>query len=504
MKHIFLSILFLFFTFCVNAQGQETIQAPGDFEFNTSYNFGNVAKHTQSYPGSTISDRITTYRYNEEEQLISTMYDRDEDGIGDSYSVYTYNEVGLLAKRELRLQEFGVSYYVFTYEYDSNDSLVFQKDSSLSGVNTITYTYNAQGLKTKRIYEGPGFSGLITWVYDEDSRVVIEANGEIGQPATFFRLYTYNSSGLLTKERHATDLNGTAIRVIDYSYDAQGRLVQKLEDVGNDGIWVIKHTYAYDEQSRLIQTLKDSDTDGTYDLKYSKEYDSKGNLISDETYDMPGNTYRSGSRYAYDVNGNMTRRAFIDKNMTESEVDVYSFSNSYECSNAGAGLSHKLLVNIPQDGRWRMQLCGASFQNRLVLSAVDFCLKDIGESESGCPSGDARLDVNLTVGDYYLTVVGKGLTDDGLYKLAIGRLSSASIPDNSVSELSAYPNPASDYLTINRAHTAGTIVITSMLGEECQKQNFTRRVDVKTLNPGLYFISLLDGDKVYQTKFIKK
>ena len=66
-----------------------------------------------------------------------------------------------------------------------------------------------------------------------------------------------------------------------------------------------------------------------------------------------------------------------------------------------------------------------------------------------------------------------------------------------------YPNPASDYITIN---CGGSIVITDLKGIVCVERQVAadETVDVSKLAPGFYLINIISDGKLNVAKMIKK
>jgi hypothetical protein len=85
--------------------------------------------------------------------------------------------------------------------------------------------------------------------------------------------------------------------------------------------------------------------------------------------------------------------------------------------------------------------------------------------------------------------------------------------ENGVPEVfNIYPNPASDHFTVSGQWSAVsgkenfTIRICNIIGEIVEKSTFfsnessRNRFDISNFQPGIYFISIYDGSKLFQTK----
>lgn len=71
--------------------------------------------------------------------------------------------------------------------------------------------------------------------------------------------------------------------------------------------------------------------------------------------------------------------------------------------------------------------------------------------------------------------------------------------------LSIYPNPATNLININGSENSTKIVITNILGEKTMEFNSPiSSINIESLKPGVYFLTLFNGDKTSTTKLIKK
>jgi hypothetical protein len=80
--------------------------------------------------------------------------------------------------------------------------------------------------------------------------------------------------------------------------------------------------------------------------------------------------------------------------------------------------------------------------------------------------------------------------------------------ENELSEnLSCYPNPAHDFLTINNINKTSKVIITNMLGQQVRViENLspgTGQIAVDKLVKGIYILTIQDGSTITATKFIK-
>jgi len=76
---------------------------------------------------------------------------------------------------------------------------------------------------------------------------------------------------------------------------------------------------------------------------------------------------------------------------------------------------------------------------------------------------------------------------------------------NSSQDLTVYPNPAQNTLFVNGINGDAQVDIISMDGKVVMnKQIESNRVDVASLNEGLYIIRVTNNNEVYTTRFVKE
>ena len=87
-----------------------------------------------------------------------------------------------------------------------------------------------------------------------------------------------------------------------------------------------------------------------------------------------------------------------------------------------------------------------------------------------------------------------------------GEFASLSTKNISLSDFTVYPNPATDFVNINSADTIDSYRIYDLTGRVVKRSspysnNF--RIDVTSLNKGVYLVKLNSGDKTGSIKLIK-
>ncbi|USB32579.1 S8 family serine peptidase [Paenibacillus sp. YPG26] len=284
----------------------QTVLEPGGKQ--TTYSFDAAGNRIEEKVKDSSSVKTTQYEYNNQNRLTAT---RELTSQGSTQLVnYKYDNNGNLINKSTEIIKkidpqkptdptFGIFVYgqknenpridnivsgTAAYEYDVWNQL----SKSSTGEGTVTYEYNGDGLRTKKISNGV----TSQYVYESD-KVVLETD-ESGKQ-TAFNLYGTN---LLTRkvgdEKYSYLYNGHAdvtALVNDsgevkasYYYDAFGNIAQTTGNVKNS---VRYAGYQYDEESKL------------YYLN-ARYYDpSIARFISEDTYLGEANDPLSLNLYSY-------------------------------------------------------------------------------------------------------------------------------------------------------------------------------------------------------------
>ena len=97
-----------------------------------------ISEEIDDYADGTINNR-NTYTYDANGNLISKVYQADNNGDGRINYRYTYNASNQVILEEVDEIESRTSYFK-TKTYDANGNLIFE---DVNGLFTTAYTYNA-------------------------------------------------------------------------------------------------------------------------------------------------------------------------------------------------------------------------------------------------------------------------------------------------------------------------------------------------------------------------
>ena len=134
---------------------------------------------------------------------------------------------------------------------------------------------------------------------------------------------------------------------------------------------------------------------------------------------------------------------------------------------------------------WDMSAWDSAYAQYMTAVVFFFDIETSKPSETGA---DATLDV-FDVDDF-----------------VFGEFASLSTKNISLSDFTVYPNPATDFVNINSADTIDSYRIYDLTGRVVKRSspysnNF--RIDVTSLNKGVYLVKLNSGDKTGSIKLIK-
>ena len=86
-----------------------------------------------------------------------------------------------------------------------------------------------------------------------------------------------------------------------------------------------------------------------------------------------------------------------------------------------------------------------------------------------------------------------------------GKTGTVGLSDISSTNLSIYPNPATNVVNLTGGENATKVVISNFLGQKSIEINQpTNSINISSLKPGVYFLTVFNGDETSTNKLIKK
>ena len=73
---------------------------------------------------------------------------------------------------------------------------------------------------------------------------------------------------------------------------------------------------------------------------------------------------------------------------------------------------------------------------------------------------------------------------------------------NTKIDIEIFPNPAGDFIKVNGI-TQGQYKLFDQLGRVIQNGEFEEKIDISSLNPGIYFVEIVEDNFIYSQKIIK-
>ncbi|WP_133051130.1 RHS repeat-associated core domain-containing protein, partial [Ruminiclostridium hungatei] len=245
-----------------------------------------------------ISSVTTSYTYNEQNRLVSTVQQSGRETVTEKYS---YDSNGnTVAKRKETVKpadpevtgSFSLS--IAGRSSTSSEATYYQYDvwnqlaKTTAGSKIISYSYNGEGYRTAKTENGQ----RTNYLYEAD-RVILETDANGNETAR--NIYGIN---LLTRTAGSDTMN--------YMYNGHGDVTALL---GEDG--TVKGTYYYDAFGNIVEQTGNVNNNITYagyqydaetDLYYlnARYYDSKiARFLTQDTYTGDPNDPLSLNLYTY-------------------------------------------------------------------------------------------------------------------------------------------------------------------------------------------------------------
>jgi len=154
-----------------------------------------------------------------------------------------------------------------------------------------------------------------------------------------------------------------------------------------------------------------------------------------------------------------------------------------------------------------------SLENGFVTISAD----DINDGSYGCnefsleifnqgTNFGSEITFNTThIGDNTIQLMVTDSSGNSSYCTAIVNVQAGmGIEDNTLANISLYPNPTTDLIFIEGANTELEAIVFDLLGKELIRENINGRLDISCLEKGTYIINLTDGVNTSTHKIIKE
>jgi antitoxin component YwqK of YwqJK toxin-antitoxin module len=440
----------------------------------------------QYYDEENLVFTADVYSYDEENQLTSSVsYSRntpESQWIPAYKSEYIYNENGSMAQSlEFEWDDISSQWgegEKEEYTYDEKGNLIqeiwyYQEiiTNPWEKVNKVDYTLDENDkLLQTRLYSWD--ETLSDWI-----PVFIDYNYD----------YIYDSNGNLITIIHVNDFHGDDFidsLVTDLTYDANNNLTQQISRfwAGPVGPWIgfNRTDYSYYENNNLeVETGFAWDflaNDWKFQDREEYFYNPAGKLTSSIEYNRNNDDTQWLPRYKYEIlydnNANLVQEIeydYFENDWLGSQRTVYTYNNSYTFSD--------LILPTPLfDG------------DEEAVGLFTHMLTKIEE-------------------EYWETISGQWLNEES-YTLYYSEQQVTSTSSTILNEISVYPNPVSDYLTVNipANNRQFSFELYDLQGRKVLSKLIINdeRISLQGLNKGVYFYHITDHQKSHKGKLIKK
>ncbi|MBQ9762642.1 MAG: hypothetical protein IJV82_06140 [Oscillospiraceae bacterium] len=313
--------------------------------------------------------------------LISSVVKYDGNGVPVQKVTYTYNDKGLLLKKE---RDNGISQEVWNEDaglfefvcgpFDGKPEWVYeciytaQGDLEASKETSTTYDENGQVKKTS-VYDTTGSS---TYYYDENGRIkCVEQHpyllvGGFGTEIACIARYIYDGEGRLIEiHNEAIEDYANDQLCFDFRYDSEGRLIG-CTNRPKEGLKYYQMSYNADGQLAEVTlsggpTQKPIDDLNTIDPSFAMEgaivlskkasfkYDGQGRLLYRYIYDSQGNEIgRTACTYTGDK---LTAVEYGDERYVYTDTDAFVEGSQYTLVQDASG---KVVKILKADGSYQV------------------------------------------------------------------------------------------------------------------------------------------------------
>lgn len=431
--------------------------------------------------------------YGNQSVIITEYYDNGEWFVEYKY-VNIYDADGIELNYEIYLWDSLASDWVGTYRYSTayneagnfTEEAYYEWNSEISDWYLATiyeYFYNETGYLSALYYSE--YDLMLTranYSFDENNMPVelIEEYYDTNLEEWFNgsrTTYTYNADNLLAEETKYywyIDIWENS-ELYTYAYDTEGNLNEKITKSWDGELWNVSltETWVYDSKGRMLEYLGEP-----YDGKNEWAYDEFDNLIlyADYIWFNPGKGEWMEfhvEEYAYNAENVLIMESNYSHIQGEGNKTEYTYENGF-------------LIEEMTFGYWP----GGWYQINNAIYTYD-------ENDN--------LEEKLV--KYWDEWGTQTWTDSGreLYYFSLYEVIQDVATDKLNSEVSIYPNPASNVLNFNNISGNAVISIYDLTGKQVLNQtNTNNQISVNSLTNGVYIIKIIDNSQIETAKFIKQ
>lgn len=238
-------------------------------------------------------------------RVVSKVSDVDDNGNASSWTVYSYNDMGLVSKEEMYIS--GSLFISILNEYDENGNLIKTEVCDEVAGTVICDKYDEEGNLTVG-----SDSGYVEVEYDENHNLIKQTGYNADGMISYVKEYEYDSKNDIVKKAFYDYINGTVVKnTTTYVYDSNSRVIESTEVSEKNGN-TYKYTYKYNANGDTVEKVKyifsDGDNEYIADTRWSCEYDANNNITRTTIYEYHDDMIKYEDVYKYDANGYLTEK----------------------------------------------------------------------------------------------------------------------------------------------------------------------------------------------------
>ncbi|MFB6343137.1 T9SS type A sorting domain-containing protein [Saccharicrinis sp. FJH62] len=403
------------------------------------------------------------------------------------------------------------------------------------------------GLDNRRVYEfdKSGISTLIersywdmttlNWIIDfkrkniytyddNENKKLYESYFCLGSDSVWFKdrmkEYTYNENGKLTfvesYYRSDSDSIWKKTNITEYAYDDQNNVILYKYFYWHeiDNVWVEKEKEIYVNDSHGNILLKETYLWNSTEKalikrnKYEYKYDEKGNIISEIMYYWSNNVWHGihNTEYRFDEYDNKILQLdyrWIGNWRGEKKTEWYyckkgtsyiQFRISDNSLTLEAPANITATFDIASNLVWSISGLNSWLNADITSGNGNATITLTAEENTAL---EPRIDT-LLISTNELSVRYVFVTQSG---------TALSINEEYIDEINIYPNPVKNELAVNLVKDVGFVKVYDLSGKRIMQGVITdteNSINVSGFGNGLYILEVVQGDKVYRSKFVKQ
>ncbi|MDX1350236.1 MAG: T9SS type A sorting domain-containing protein [Putridiphycobacter sp.] len=343
-----------------------------------------------------------------------------------------------------------------------------------------------------------GYDGDIMYFFMEDQIIHCNSEDEYYYQGTLPFSFDGTTNNTLTNGLVTQSDNSSGFFRSLYTYDAQGNMLTEVNQYDNGGVWETADSTSFTYDALGNKTVEVGYYNGQLEFLDSLFYQAgTSNLIEASDY------YFDGTNFVIDYR---TTVSWAGNNVNQV--------NLYEGDGSG-GLNWTFTLNYNYNGNLVSGFDAYEVANN-VPNSFTFATGHFTHTVQNDPESYFLIIDGDTLGRTVFHYDSEGFVnrvenyemgDNGMY---LGWVTDyyytnlASVNEIEQVEVTVYPNPATDFLSISSDEKIEQIKIVDMNGQVVLTQNSSTAIEVSQLSKGTYLIIGSTNGQVFKQTFIKQ